>query len=71
MGRKENEKCLQVRGSRKWTFFPSNSKLSLTAWSEKKKMTFIDGEKSTPFHHLLDFGPLRHFGRRLTYDFYT
>ena len=55
MRRKENGKYLQVRGSGKWTSFPSNSKLLLTAWLEKKKMTFTDGGKATPFYHSLGF----------------
>ena len=39
---------LQVKGSGNWTSFPSNSKLSLTVWSVKKKMTFYKRQKG-PF----------------------
>ena len=74
--KKREWKMLQVRGSGKLTSFLSNSKLSLAAWSEKKNMTFIDGEKE-PFRHSLNFGLFRHFrsiqtsGQRLTCGFYT
>ena len=71
MERKDNGKYLQVRGNEKWASFSSNSKLSLTAWSEKKKESLNRQQKGysfPPFYRIWSdlnirlFTQLAHFG---------
>ena len=56
-------------GNGKWHLFYSYSKLSLTDWLGKKKNTFTDCRKATPFRPFLGFSPFKHWPDTLIWLF--